>query len=186
MQRRDARPLSSRGAPLSSLAPTISAARCGKSVDSLTPAEVRVFDELLTGQTTVVIARALCVTEATVRTHLTHIYDKLGVRGRIELLAALASPVNTEPSVPPAVRPPSLSWPVLRNAGIRAAVLLAFAAGFAHLIPLAWPLVGPLLLAGQALISRRPQQLAVRLSMLAVGVLLSAEQVTVLVALHGV
>lgn len=141
MQRRDARSHVSFGSALLPPASIVKAAVCGASGDSLTPAEVRVLDELLTGQTTVEIARSLWLSEATVRTHLTHIYDKLGVRGRVELLAGLASQVNAGPSVSRTARPPSMSWPLVRAIGIRAAGLLAVAAGFAHLIPLAWPIV---------------------------------------------
>lgn len=65
-----------------------------RSVDpsALTTAERRVLDELLTGGSTREMARRLFVTDATIRTHLTRIYSKLGVRGRVELLARYVTP----------------------------------------------------------------------------------------------
>lgn len=47
------------------------------------------------------VARALGLSEATVRTHLSHIYQKVGVRGRVELVARLqgAGAVPTAPQL---------------------------------------------------------------------------------------
>jgi DNA-binding CsgD family transcriptional regulator len=179
-----------------------------ETCDTLTPAESLVLDQLLTGRTTAEIARALFVTEATVRTHLTHIYGKLGVRGRVELLARLAT--SGEPNsraglarrladAPKAPSPPAhdrggvgmavpgrslTSGPGIGSVAIRALGLLALAFGLAHLTIAAWPLVGPALLAGQAVLTRRPDLLPTRVAMLVVGLLLSAEQLAVLVTLR--
>lgn len=54
---------------------------------TLSPGEQRVLTEALRGLSVREIAGHLVLTEATVKTHLTHIYSKLGVRGRIDLLA---------------------------------------------------------------------------------------------------
>jgi DNA-binding NarL/FixJ family response regulator len=55
-------------------------------VASLTPQENRVLQECLVGQSNKEIARALGITEQTVKIHLQHIYRKLGVRRRADLL----------------------------------------------------------------------------------------------------
>ncbi|HET8762729.1 MAG TPA: LuxR C-terminal-related transcriptional regulator [Gemmatimonadales bacterium] len=60
-------------------------------LERLSPAERRVFDLALDGRRTQDIAVELVVTEATVRSHLTRIYAKLEVQGRIDLLGQVAS-----------------------------------------------------------------------------------------------
>jgi len=54
---------------------------------ALTPAEQSVLDQALTGAPAREIADRLSVSEATVRSHLSSIYVKLGVSGRVALLA---------------------------------------------------------------------------------------------------
>lgn len=56
--------------------------------DSLTPTERRVADKAAAGRTNVQIAAELFMSTATVKTHLTHIYTKLGLSNRTELAAA--------------------------------------------------------------------------------------------------
>jgi DNA-binding CsgD family transcriptional regulator len=58
-------------------------------LDELTRAERNVLRVLTTGARNREIATRLCLSEATVRTHLTHIYAKFGVDGRTALIAAL-------------------------------------------------------------------------------------------------
>lgn len=58
--------------------------------DSLTPTEVRVVRLVAEGLTNQAIAANLFIGVATVKTHLVHIYEKLGVRSRTELVAAAA------------------------------------------------------------------------------------------------
>jgi ATP/maltotriose-dependent transcriptional regulator MalT len=53
----------------------------------LTPRETEVFELLCSGLSNRAIAQALVVTEATVKVHLRHIYEKFGVRTRAEALA---------------------------------------------------------------------------------------------------
>jgi DNA-binding CsgD family transcriptional regulator len=62
----------------------------------LTPAEQSVLDQALTGAPAREIAERLSVSEATVRSHLSSIYVKLGVSGRVALLAHFrgAEPVS--------------------------------------------------------------------------------------------
>jgi DNA-binding NarL/FixJ family response regulator len=52
----------------------------------LTPQENRVLQQCLVGQSNKEIARALGITEQTVKIHLQHIFQKLGVRRRADLL----------------------------------------------------------------------------------------------------
>ena len=76
-------------------------------IQELTPAERPVLDAALRGLTVRGIAAELVLGETTVKTHLAHIYAKLGVRGRIELLAKMqgaqgtASPATEEPALGP-------------------------------------------------------------------------------------
>lgn len=55
-------------------------------LSALTPAEQAVLDQALTGVTAREIAEHLSLSEATVRSHLSSIYVKLGVSGRVALL----------------------------------------------------------------------------------------------------
>jgi DNA-binding CsgD family transcriptional regulator len=56
----------------------------------LTPAEARVVNTLLAGRTIGSAARALGISEATVKTHLQHIFDKTGTRRQVDLVKLLA------------------------------------------------------------------------------------------------
>ncbi len=76
-------------------------------LDRLSATEQRVVQLVLEGRRTREIAVRLSVSEATVRTHLTHIYAKLGVRGRHELLARLAAEPRPAASLAPAADPPA-------------------------------------------------------------------------------
>ena len=62
--------------------------------ESLTAAEQRVAQMAADGLTNRAIAQALFVTEKTVELHLTHVYQKLGVRSRRQLPTALGGPPN--------------------------------------------------------------------------------------------
>jgi two-component system nitrate/nitrite response regulator NarL len=57
------------------------------SAGALSPKEKEVLGHLARGASTKAIADAMYVTQATVKTHLAHIYAKLGVRGRHEAIA---------------------------------------------------------------------------------------------------
>jgi len=61
-----------------------------------------VLDEALTGAPTRAIAERLTLSEATVRSHLSRIYVKLGVSGRVALLAAFREACPTKRHEPPA------------------------------------------------------------------------------------
>mgnify|MGYP001828870327 CR=1 FL=1 len=57
---------------------------------SLTPTEMRVVDQVALGLTNKEVAASLFVSVNTVKTHLSHVFDKLGVTTRSELTAAAA------------------------------------------------------------------------------------------------
>jgi len=73
-------------------------------LSALTPAEQAVLDQALTGLPAREIADRMSLSEATVRSHLSSIYVKLGVSGRVALLAHFR---GSEVAVPPmeAARP---------------------------------------------------------------------------------
>lgn len=72
----------------------------------LTPAEQAVLDQALTGVPAREIAEHLSLSEATVRSHLSSIYVKLGVSGRVALLAHFRGS-DTGVPLPQPVRPQS-------------------------------------------------------------------------------
>lgn len=57
-----------------------------KVSETLTPRESEVFRLVVDGRTNAQIAEQLCVSEGTIKTHLHTIYDKLQVRGRVQLM----------------------------------------------------------------------------------------------------
>jgi DNA-binding CsgD family transcriptional regulator len=77
----------------------------------LTPAEQAVLDQALTGVSARQIAEQLSISEATVRSHLSSIYVKLGVSGRVALLAQFrgGEPAVHAVEAPPAPRPMAAS-----------------------------------------------------------------------------
>ncbi|WP_421851226.1 helix-turn-helix domain-containing protein [Novosphingobium sp.] len=61
----------------------------------LTPAEIRVFEQISAGRTTKEAALALGVAQSTVRTHLLRLFEKTGVNRQADLIRmahSLASP----------------------------------------------------------------------------------------------
>jgi DNA-binding CsgD family transcriptional regulator len=64
--------------------------RDASTLDDLTPQEAQIARLLAAGRTTREAAAALFVSPKTIEYHLRHVYDKLGVRSRAELAAALA------------------------------------------------------------------------------------------------
>ena len=61
-------------------------------VESLTPSERRVAELAASGMTNRQIAQTLFLTIKTIETHLSAAYDKLGIRSRRQLVAALSQP----------------------------------------------------------------------------------------------
>ncbi|MGI8928659.1 MAG: helix-turn-helix domain-containing protein [Candidatus Limnocylindrales bacterium] len=72
-------------------------------LSSLSPREREVLDQALKGGSVAAIAATLSLSEATIRSHLTQIYAKLGVSGRLELLARMkgAPPLTELPAALP-------------------------------------------------------------------------------------
>ncbi len=110
----------------------------------LSEREGEVLDLALTGLAARSIAARLSLTEATVRSHLSRIYAKLGVGGQVELLAQMNGAVvrDRPPSTPPPSTPPGFTAEPSWNEhglrlGILALVLLAAGVGalFAWLRP---------------------------------------------------
>lgn len=62
------------------------AARGIPELEGLTPAETRVLDLLAAGLNNTHIAEQLAITPKTVRNHITHIFDKLGVQDRSQAI----------------------------------------------------------------------------------------------------
>ena len=58
--------------------------RLASPATTLTAREIEILQELASGATNRDLARVLFISEATVKTHLVHIYDKLGVENRTQ------------------------------------------------------------------------------------------------------
>ena len=74
------------------LSPAVAGALMGRVSDhksgALSPRELEVLRLVAAGATNRSVARQLFVSEATVKTHLLHLYDKLGVRDRAAAVSA--------------------------------------------------------------------------------------------------
>jgi DNA-binding NarL/FixJ family response regulator len=74
------------------LAPSVAGALVdragGRGPDALSPREIEVLRLVADGATNQVAARRLLISETTIKTHLLHIYTKLGVRDRASAVAA--------------------------------------------------------------------------------------------------
>lgn len=57
---------------------------CSPALDVLSPREREVFAELVRGRSNAEIGEALCLGEATVKTHITSLLRKIGVRDRVQ------------------------------------------------------------------------------------------------------
>ena len=66
--------------------------RDASTLDDLTPQELRIARLLADGMTTREAAAAIFVSPKTVEYHLSHVYTKLGIHSREELVAALGTP----------------------------------------------------------------------------------------------
>lgn len=104
------------------------------NVSTLSEREREVLALALDGLSARAIAEHLSLTEATVRSHLSRIYSKLGVAGRVELLAQMSegTPLN---SLPPTIEAPEKDVPrsrpprQFRRLGIVLVVVLAASVG---------------------------------------------------------
>jgi len=108
----------------------------GRDLSVLSPREREVLDVAIEGLSARDMARRLSLSEATVRSHLSAIYSKLGVSGRIELLASLNGAVvqknvpSREPEIPAPGPKSDAAKPTRRVlAGAAVLVLMVFATG---------------------------------------------------------
>ncbi len=110
------------------------------NLSRLSPREHEVLDSAAEGLSVRDMARQLSLSEATIRSHLSAIFSKLGVSGRLELLASLKgtaaskriSPASSD--VPPAGASPKAANPARRGLGGLAVVLLVVFATGAFLV----------------------------------------------------
>ncbi|MES2208611.1 MAG: helix-turn-helix transcriptional regulator [Chloroflexota bacterium] len=155
--------------------PTRLAGESSIALERLSPAERRVFDLALDGLSTQAIADELVLSEATIRSHLTRIYAKLGVQGRIELLAKMASEgfiaVPDDPGVAAASPYGAVPWIATTFA------IVGIVAGF--VVPGSAIVFGPALTAlGFALGRRLPAERRwARIPVLGAGAILCVEAV---------
>jgi DNA-binding CsgD family transcriptional regulator len=106
------------------------------NLSQLSPREHEVLESATEGLSVRDMARQLSLSEATVRSHLSAIYAKLGVSGRLELLASLkgTAPPKDVPPPPSEVLPagpsPKAAKPGRRVlAGVVVVLLVVFATG---------------------------------------------------------
>jgi DNA-binding CsgD family transcriptional regulator len=104
--------------------------RGGVDLEVLSDREREVLALALTGLSAKAIADQLTLTQATIRSHLSRIYAKVGVGGRVELLAKLKSQPPDRESPPPSlpVQPAPLHrhrvWPVMEALAISVVVVV--------------------------------------------------------------
>lgn len=84
----------SEGAKRSGLSPTEVAELWGDTF-GLSAREKEVAALLLSGRNVPAVAEMLCISQSTVQTHVKHIYEKVGVRTRQELIAKGSEPYHT-------------------------------------------------------------------------------------------
>jgi DNA-binding CsgD family transcriptional regulator len=103
--------------------------RGGVDLEVLSDREREVLALALTGLSAKAIADQLTLTQATIRSHLSRIYAKVGVGGRVELLAKLRSqPPDREsppPSLPAQPAPPRRRrmWPLMAALAISVVIV---------------------------------------------------------------
>jgi DNA-binding CsgD family transcriptional regulator len=96
----------------------LSSERAGDDLAALSDREREVLELALKGLSARAIAERLTLTEATIRSHLSRIYAKLGVGGRVELFAHLnwqppaEGDRSSSPSVGTEPPPRRRAWPV--------------------------------------------------------------------------
>jgi len=93
-------------------------ANAAPELDELTPRELEVFRLLATGKTNSEIAAELIIGETTVKTHVTRILMKLGVRDRVQAVIRAYETRVVSPGLPTrtevasaAARRPTTAWP---------------------------------------------------------------------------
>ncbi|MEC5192373.1 DNA-binding NarL/FixJ family response regulator [Arthrobacter sp. MP_M7] len=106
------------------LAPRVAALLMGRinnPAPSLTPREVQLLELLATGLSNRATAKQIFISEATVKTHLGHIYSKLGLNNRTAAIAAATQRRIIRPRANRHEQDPDFSlWPVPQQALHRA------------------------------------------------------------------
>jgi DNA-binding CsgD family transcriptional regulator len=69
-----------------------------RGLELLTPRERQVHSLVVGGRTNAEIARALFLSEKTVKVHVRHIFDKVGVRSRLALVLRSREDASTQPA----------------------------------------------------------------------------------------
>ncbi|GAA2363851.1 response regulator transcription factor [Streptomyces carpaticus] len=90
----------------SSRAPSVPAADAAAALDALTPRERDVLAQLGAGRSNAQIATELSLAEATVKTHVSRLLGKLGLRSRVQA-AVLAQEAGVRPGPSASPNPPS-------------------------------------------------------------------------------
>lgn len=103
-------------------------------LSTLTDREREIVAIAMSGAPVAAIAESLSLSEATVRSHLAHIYTKLDVTGRIELLARVNGSLGT---VRPKTEPDHEPMPRFRRYPVRWAAVVAVAGVALVLVALA-------------------------------------------------
>ncbi len=150
---------------------------------TLTPAERRVLALAADGLSVREIAATSVLTEATIHSHLSHIYAKLGVRGRVELLAKLAAdspPHGPEPKV-------QLARAALLQALVASGLGAVGSLAAGLVVPASSTVIGPILLLGSWAAWRRlSSRLRWAIVPIAIaGVLLSTEALALLLVVRA-
>jgi DNA-binding NarL/FixJ family response regulator len=72
-----------------------------KGLDELTARELEVFRLIADGRSNAEIGQELYIGETTVKTHVTHVFQKLGIRDRVQAVVLAHQSGLFEPSLPP-------------------------------------------------------------------------------------
>lgn len=153
-------------------------------LDQLSPAERRVFELALDGRSTAGIAEALVLSEATVRSHLTRIYAKLQVHGRLDLLARVGASESTGQPIDASTSQPAVSARALPWVAGGLSVVGLSVAIFAPPVTF---LLGPLAVGFGLTLGRRlpADRRWMRRVVLAVGVILCLEALLIALFVFG-
>jgi DNA-binding CsgD family transcriptional regulator len=153
-------------------------------LDRLSPAERRVVDHALAGRSAREIADLLVLSEATVRSHLSRIYTKLGVGGQVELLARAAA--STQRAPPGAASPDAVAADRTTRWPSGPVTLLLVGVTILSLIPPVAVVVGPGLLITAWLAGRQPESSSLRAArpwLVVVGVIITVWAAFLLIGL---
>ena len=155
-------------------------------LERLSGAERRVFDLALDGRSIQAIAGELVLSTATVRSHLTHIYSKLDVQGRLEMLARASTFAGRSDRKVNLTEPAATSTYRVALWFSAAGSAIGIAAGL--VVPVSAIVVGPTLLTIALLLGRSLPggRRWVRLPLMGAGVILSGEALMIAALLRPI